>query len=267
MEILSFGMPPSARIIWASDVSRKTWEPRIAAASRAFAELERLTVVHEMRECTTMHASPKRLEQQIRDLAKQGLCFLPLRAVGAYNGFAHSHPPVEPGKDWNYYGVVARNAGILEAFAEATASSDHVAMGRLLGYPECCSKFFVDVWGRGYVDPVWQAAEKCGKRDGNHCLHLENSTWAVWQGFRYIGVRAVPHLPCSFDCKSSKTMAESWLDFGYKQNIHGIADIEKLLQLSCEWDCYKGIAQIRTDHFMIVTNSVTCFPRHIVRKA
>jgi hypothetical protein len=259
MNLLQFSMPPSARTVWASAVARKEWEPKIQRAASAYYQLERLTVREGLRECTTFHASPDRIESEVRALAKQGLCYLPMRKVGNYSGFAHSHPPVIQGKPWSFYGVIGRNAQSLEAFADASDKGDHMAIGKLLGYPECCASFFSKVWTAGYVDPIFQAATVNG--------HPTEAVWEsslIWPGYRYIGVRLSPHLPCSCNCAESIKMAERWLSIG-----HGlpIPDLLEVLSLPCEWDCLKGVAQITTPYFRIVTNSIPCYPRHIVRKS
>src|SRR5512138_1439778 len=102
-------MPPSARIVWKTQEGRDVWQPKIRRASHVYNQLERLTVMDGVRSCTTFHASPERIEDELRGLSRDGLCFLPIRKVGSYSGFAHSHPPVIEGQPWGYYGVISRN--------------------------------------------------------------------------------------------------------------------------------------------------------------
>jgi hypothetical protein len=257
MNLLKIKIDPFVRTIWKSLDIRKEWEPKIALACSAYNRLERMTVAKGMRICTTAHIDPDKMEASILDLANSGLSFLPIYRVGAYQGYAHTHPPVIPGKPWTWYGVVAKSAEQAAEFVNATKHNDHLKMGELLGYPKCCTEFFADVWPQGFIDPIWQSAGE--KSD------IENSI--LWYGYRYIGARLIPHLSCSFTCEESLKLATSWIELGIAEQIKGIDELLELLSLPCEWDCFKGIAQIKTDYFRIVTNSVPCDERHIVRKS
>jgi hypothetical protein len=61
---------------------------------------------------------------------------------------------------------------------------------------------------------------------------------------RWLGVRAVPHLPCRFDCGPTVEFAESLLGRG-----QGCADevdwLEEILSWSVEWSALHGIAGIK----------------------
>jgi hypothetical protein len=279
MKLLDFSMPPFARTVWASQEIEKEWRPKLALASQAYERLEYETVVHGLRACTTAHCTPDDMVRRIQFYAKKGLMYHPLQQVGAYTGFAHTHPPVIPGKPWTWFGVVAKDPLDAYTFAEASALTedsagkeiDHSTIGTLLGYPECCRKFFTDVWAAGYVDPVWQQAENCeGEyvvKKEEHLIQLSKETpWETSPLLRYIGVRIMPHIPCSHDCKPSLVIARSWLDLGRELAIPGMEELEQFLRMPVEWDCLKGIAYVSTPIFKIETNSMTCYPRHVVQK-
>ena len=256
MKLISgIDMPPSARIQWKSAESRAEWEPIIKQAVQAYNVAELETVRHGWRRCTTMHFNPNSMTEDINKL--KGLAYLPITRVGCYQGFAHRHPAVESGKPWNYYGVVGKTAEDAWDFVEATRVGDHGKMGDLLGYPKCCQEFFSTVWMAGFIDPVWQAAEKTeGAKIAGNTVGISSST--LFDGLRYIGVRMVPHLPCSFSCKESQEISDRWGELPGMQNTY------YLLSLPTTWSCLNGLAIVSTPHFQVVTNSNPCNPIHIV---
>lgn len=264
MELLKhIDIAPCARMQYPNAASRAEWGPRIQAASRVYYELEEATIIAGMRKCTTRHVSPERMDEELRRLADRGLMFLPLQRVGSYSGFAHYHPPVISGQPWSWYGPVAARPEDAATFARATASGDHDTIGDLLGYPKCCREFFNTVWRAGYVDPVWQQAEKY--RTGKYTAAIPDQRAArLTQTLRYIGVRLAPHLPCSYDCADSHRMADEWEALGRKIDPDGMDALLRLLAVPHTWDCLKGVAIITSPHFRIVTNSVPCAQRHVM---
>jgi hypothetical protein len=125
-----------------------------------------------------------------------------------------------------------------------------------------CSKFFREVWMAGYIDPVWQAAAACGKCKGE-IVNMASSS--IFTGLRYIGVRLIPHLPCSFRCAESIAMSHQWIELSEKLQIPGRIELIELLTMPLEWNCFKGIAEITTRHFRVVTNSTPCYPKYTVK--
>ena len=248
-------LPPFARTQWKNAESREEWGPVVKLATQAYNRAELETVRQGWRRCTTMHFNPNSMTEDIKRL--KGLAYLPITRVGCYQGFAHRHPAVEDGKPWNYYGVVGKTVEDAWAFVEATRVGDHGAMGDLLGYPKCCQDFFSTVWMAGFIDPVYQAAERTegAKIEGNTVVIPSSATF---DGLRYIGVRMVPHLPCSFSCQGSGEIAEKW------QLLEGMDTVAKLLALPITWSCLNGIALVSTPHFQVSTNSNPCYPIHIV---
>lgn len=269
--IPNFDMPPSCRTIWTSPEAQQIWEPRVALASRAYWKLERETVKAGIRRCTTTHVNPDRMADEMRDLAKDGLTFLPRLKVGSYNGFAHRHPPVEPGKPWNWYGPIGSSVESARAFVEAEEQSDHRAIGDLLGYPKCCQEFFSTVWMAGYVDPVWQAAERTDAdyfkmRTGNVAELSGPGMHMTWSGSRYNGLRLAAHIPCSYSCESTRRMSSLWIQLGRDLGVPGIEELIDLLNMPTEWNALHGIAWVTTPIYRVVTNTVACTEKFVVRK-
>ena len=78
--------------------------------------------------------------------------------------------------------------GEAKALAIAYLKQDDATVGDLLGYPPCCRAFFLKTWAAGALDTTAQMA---GTGNGP----IECNILGRW-----MGVRFVPHLPCSWDC-------------------------------------------------------------------
>lgn len=270
-DLMHMHMPPFARIQWADPAYEAVWGPRINRISQVFHRLEVLSVAAGLRRVATAHFRPEDLPRGVMELARMGLSYLPLRQVGAYTGFAHYHPPVEPGKPWTYYGVVGRPED-LAAFAEATDRGDHSALGELLGYPACCRTFFSEVWTAGFVDPVWHAAQNAllegaeVVEEGPRLLHLKGHYPEVLPVLRYIGVRLVPHIPHSLRCEASRRMAQDWMALAREEGLGEEVDwAYEMLGWAMEWSVLHGIAEVRTPYFKIATNSIASKEKWTVR--
>lgn len=264
-------MHPFARVQWADPAYEATWAPRIARVAAAFHRLELLTVEAGIRRVATLHFRPEDLPRGVAELARKGLSYLPLRAVGTYSGFAHYHPPVEPGKPWTYYGVVGRPEDVT-AFAEATERGDHAALGELLGYPACCRAFFSEVWTAGFIDPIWQGAKNAALEgaevveEGERLLHIRGHYPETLPVLRYIGVRMVPHIPHSFRCEASREMARAWAEVARAEGLGGEVDLAlEMLGWGMEWSVLHGIAEVKTPYFRIWTNSMPSRGKWVVR--
>jgi hypothetical protein len=74
--------------------------------------------------------------------------------------------------------------------------------------------------------------------------------------WRFFGVRAVPHLPCSFVCPGSLLLADVMRDAFSAMGYH--REWEELLEIlswSVEWSALHGIAEIRTPLVKVSTRT------------
>ena len=275
MKLLDIHIPPMARTQWVSSTAKNEWQSRVWKAQKCYHKLEIETIRAGLRRCTTAHLRSDHLAEDMRMWAQRGLTALPTTQIGMYNGFAHAHPPVVEGQPWQWYAPVGATAADAEAFAHASDIGDHRAIGDLLGYPKCCQDFFTEVWGAGYVDPVWHAAENTDenyirsslKTEKSRTLRLKKSVnHGLFQGLRYVGIRLAPHLTCSNTCEPSSQLVRDWTQVAVDAKLEGLEDLMYLLQMPVRWSCLKGIAIVDTPIFRIVTNSMPCFPEYVVEK-
>ena len=144
-------------------------------------------------------------------------------------------------------------------------------MGQLLGFPACCIAFFRRVWvNDGCVDTTWAMAANSGSAsEDGRLIEVESSTPfqanILW---RWMGVRAVPHLPCSFACPHTVDFANRLMGLGRDL---GFADemewIEEILNWPASWSALHGIAQVKTPVLKVSTRTDATAHEFVVRRA
>lgn len=230
-------MPDFARIIWHSADARAVWGPRLSEVSQAWVGIERWSVVEGVRAACLTSVEPEALPEQSAWAAAHGLILLPLVRTGSAS-YSATPKSVRANEPWNYRCVLTR-VEHLPRWTAAWAVSDNGTIGQLLGYPRCCVEAFEREWVQGgSIDTTWATAD--GQSDVSGPLEANIL-------LRWVGVRAVPHLPCSFACEASAAMGRKLLAVGRK---YGAAEqvewLEEMLQWPVEWSALHGIAEIRT---------------------
>lgn len=89
-------------------------------------------------------------------------------------------------------------------------NENSMKFGELLGYPECCTKFFKEnkrEQSKKQMDFVLPALDK-----------LEPFPYVNNVCFRYFGPEILSHFPCSFDCEKSKELGSKYLEIIEKYN-------------------------------------------------
>jgi len=255
-------VPAFSRLAWVSSAARAAWEPTIARASTLVNELEVLSVLAGHRPCAWQQIPEKDFLFTLAKLMAMGLLVLPVKKVGASPaGFAHYHEaPRNDGTD-NVCFIVAKRFEDAVGYRLAFEAGDHEKQGHYLGFPPCCTKFFSEWWTKGYIDPIWQAAENSGGAD-SFCIQdipncdrvrVKKHPWSNPM-LRYAGVRVCFHIPCSFSCAA--TIAEAERRVGLAEDKGPLQAFERLLRMPMSWDVLAGTAVVRTPLFYIITSSV-----------
>ena len=214
-----------------SSAARFLWEPRISSIGAHFAAAERASVEMGIRSAAIQTLSPEQLIYLSKQAAERGMVATPLIRQGR-NGFGYSASSLAPEASgcWDYR-VAVTTMGAAGAFVEAWQKGDDETMGRLLGYPECCCRFFAQTWGIGSVDPTWEMADHgAGAIEANILL-------------RWLGVRYVPHLPCGFRCEGTVELGLKLREL-MPQRERGWMD--ELLSMPMLWSSLHGIGEVVT---------------------
>jgi 2-polyprenyl-3-methyl-5-hydroxy-6-metoxy-1,4-benzoquinol methylase len=236
MKRLNFVLPEWTRIIWNSSDAQAVWEPRIRQISNAFLTIEKQTVLEGIKpswlttmsvdEYTSTHQSIENTPFSVQILDK----------IAAAQSYTSASRPFVEGQPYDYRVVLTRREN-LAAWSTAWAHNDNQIIGQLLGFPKCCRDFFEKYWVKEqFLDTSWPMS-LVGTQGPKECNIL----------LRWLGVRAVSHLPCSFDCVETYRMARTNIEWGYQ---HGLSQemewLEEMLDWPVQWSALHGIAEIRT---------------------
>ena len=242
------------RIGWVSEAARAEWEPKLERIRRAWTDAEWLSVAMGVRDCALVAFPRAELARFAARFAEHGLS-----AVDA------------PLPESTRPGWLFVLAGALDAVREAReawiARSDE-RLGQLFGYPECCRRFFTKVWtDLGCRDTTWHMAVNSAPLSGDIVdiraagEELANILW------RWLGVRAVPHLPCRFTCDASNAFAKRMLGVLEEMNCHAEGEwIREILGWPAEWSALHGIAEIKTPILRWSTRTDATGRKLVVRK-
>lgn len=228
-----FRLPDWTRVSWATGQAEAVWAPRIQRAASIWQLIERESVLAGLRRAALQHVSPEDLPAASALAAQAGLVLTPLAREGVAASYSASARAVNGGP-WQYRVALTRPE---HAAAAAAAWGDDEALGRLLGYPPCCRAFFRRVWvAEHWVDTTWAMAAEGSDGPPEASVLL-----------RWLGVRLVPHLPCSFRCGPSAALggqlAQLGCDLGYAEEVRWLLD---MLRWPAEWTALHGVGLLTT---------------------
>ena len=246
---LTHVLPDFTRISWVNDRARATWEPRISRIGSAWADIEWRSVASGIRRCALTSVASDQLLNRTAAWAAAGFSTLPVAMSGTSAGYASTSIAPRVGEPFEYRVAVGALADVA-ALKAAMDTGDDGTMGRLLGFPDCCIEFFREVWvNDACVDTTWPMAANGGRVDATGHL-IEIDAEAPFQAnilWRWMGPRAVPHLPCSFACGASVDFANRLMALG-RELGHGaeMEWLEEILNWPASWSALHGIAEVKT---------------------
>ncbi len=268
-ERLPFSLPDFTRLSWASERARDVWQPRIERITKAWLEIEWRAAAANVRACAVRPMWLRDLVAEAPVWAEAGLGALPLALEGAgdsdYSAVSESLRVDGPFRVRVVIGAIED----LAAFKRAWDDADQHRIGSMLGYPPCCREFFHDVWvEKGMVDPTWPMAVASAGAD-EETRHVEiggppevNILW------RWMGVRAVAHLPCRSDCDASVELGRRMLAVGREAGFEEEVDwLLEILSWPLEWSALHGIAEVKTPVLKVTTMTDATPYEYVVRRA
>jgi len=260
----NFNIHSFSRTVWLTKKAREVWEKPLRDITQLVQELEVLSVVEGHRLCSWQTIPSEQVLEQAKKWANLGLVALPVKEVASFQGFAHRHETPAPGGPKSVCFVVSRDIKNCVQYQEAFDAGDNITQGRLLGFPECCCKFFEESWKSGCFDPMWQAAQRSlvienGERFVKIAAHPHSNAL-----LRYAGVRVGFHIPCSFNCQETVRVASTRMELARKRDESLSVLLEALLQMPMRWDVLHGLAVIKTPIFYLVVQSVPTTERYVV---
>lgn len=269
MKRLSFELPEFIRISWVSDTDREVWEPRIDRIIKAWREVEWLSVAEGIRQCATISVSPEYLVSVGEKAVKKGLFVLPLGYQGVQNySYSNENLGKTPTEQFLLNVVIGKSQDVLKFKSVSETASDYELIGKLVGYPPCCQEFFRQVLEEGNADATWSMAVATTPPLTENDVSIEiTSSPFVNLFWRWLGIRPIPHFPCSFNCKHSLDMARNYIsigrEFGYSDEMDWLLTI---LSWPVQWSALHGIAEIKTPILRLSTKTDATPIKYEVRR-
>jgi hypothetical protein len=263
---LPFVLPDFNRHSWTSELMREVWEPRIARIVRAWVDAEWRSVAEGVRDCGLLWISPDLLPTLIPQWEAAHLSAIQLKIEArnlTFNGAV-------PTKTAGMICVVLGPLDKIQDLSRAWAGADHERVGVLLGYPRCCRTFFHEVWvDQRCIDTTWEMGARTTSRGTDHTIQIEPPAGVpplaniLW---RWLGVRAVPHLPCRFDCSESIALGTRLLEIADKAGYHEeVRWISEILAWPVEWSGLHGIAELKSPLFKLSTSTDATSEKWVVQ--
>ncbi len=245
-------MPDFTRRQWTSPEAREVWGPRLNRIGAAWVEIERHSVARGIRQAGLTNIAPDALANESAWAARNGLALVPLQMQARAALYSQSMRDPRPGEAWDYRAVYILPEHA-ERWVEAWNALDDSEMGRMLGYPECCRSFFARVWAtEGRVDTTWAMTGDPASGEADvRSVDPHNQILGRWAGYR-----AVPHLPCSWDCEPTREFGRTMLELGDRLGYETeMAWLREALSWPYEWSALHGIAEIRSPILRITTRT------------
>lgn len=258
MNRLDFKLYEWTKKSWTSQAARDEWESRITSVGQAFDNIESESVKYGIRDAFRTTVSPENLPSFTISMAKQGLNVIPTGRNGrSQETYSASFTPIND-NGWDYT-VLVTNRDIKDLPEEF----NDIAMGQLLGYPECCIEFFQKQWNEEhYIDTTWPMI----KNNQSDVAVVKDKKLYCNILLRWIGVRGVSHLPCSFDCDSTQELGKQYMELGQKLGYEEEVNyINEMLSWPVEWSALHGIAEIKTPIMKVSTNTDATGDKYTIR--
>jgi hypothetical protein len=181
--------------------------------------------------------------------------------------YSTTSAPVVPAQPFVFRFAVGAPADVI-AFKRAWDEDDQRTIGELLGYPGCCHEFFRTVWvEHAMVDTTWpMAVATAGPRANATTVEIAGPPTAniLW---RWMGVRAVPHLPCRADCQPTAELGKRLLAVGRAAGFAEEMDwTEEILSWPVQWSALHGIAEVTTPVLKVSTRTDATARAYVVRR-
>ena len=252
MNRLDFVTPEWTRVIWSNSVGKPIWEQRINRICSAWQNVEIAAICDGVRHAAIQFWEQNELVEKSHQCQMLGLTATVLDREKHSSSYSASSQSYIEGQPYHHRVVIAKNKDTT-AFISAWESRDDIKMGELLGYPYCCTTFFKKFWvGQGIIDPTW-----CMVSNDSSLVNIEETTPIECNILlRWLGVRLVPHLPCSFTCEETVRFGSKLELTARKSGFDSEWDwINELLSQPIEYSTLHGAAEIKTPLFKISTRS------------
>ena len=124
----------------------------------------------------------------------------------------------------NFFVYISKSHEFAEKAKILEEKNDHISLGKILGYPDCCVKFFSDNFpeeSKKKNDYVFPALKNSSVRK----FPFENNI-----AIRHMDISLLSHFPCSFNCEKSAEIGKRNLNVIQKISPQVSEIFEKMLK-------------------------------------
>ncbi len=254
------------QIEWLNETTRQLWESKIDEAAIAWKKIEIMSVAKRLRDAALLVCTPEDMVTLPRRMAFYDLAVVPLAGCAPIRHYQSRQVAADPQARMNYRAVVAR-LDIIDQFAAAWDNGDDDRIGVFLGFPQCCRAAFLEIWNHHRkMDPTWDMAIRS--------KGVAVAAWTEVKGhdeanllLRWFGIRAVPHLPCSFDCDFTMRAGRAFLRLGVDLGLgREVATIREMLSWPVQWCAFQQRAEVDTPIAKMITSTDATEVKRTVRR-
>ncbi len=251
------------RTTWVSDHAHSEWGPKRQSINKAFVRTEVGSVAMGVRPAALMILNAEELGRLLQWCKPRLLNAVPIDKIAAEGAGIRARRPV--GDEPFAYRVCVAGPHDIDAFVLAVQENQDERIGSLLGIPQCCRAFFNRVWNRDHkIDTTWAMAKNTSQKTSGAILKLQ-CDWRNNILLRWLGIRPVSYLPCSFDCAATRSMCDAFMSVMRHIGFSSEAEwIQEFLSWPTNWSALHGIAEIRNPVLKLSCNSDFTLERHEV---
>ena len=254
------------RMAWVSDKARDVWASRLAAVRASVRRAEWMSVVEGVRAGALLAVRTGELEDLQTAWTAHGLSWW---ALDPADDGLRRHWTAERAamriRDVRLV-AVAQKAGRPD-LETALARHDDSAVGGLLGVPGCCTASWMAPGGsREPLDPTWSYAGRLVRaQEEDETVRKVNGPETANVMWRWLGIRAVPYLPCSGGCAQSVSLAGELKRISRAGDASAPAWLDAILSWPAEWTALHGIAEVRNPILKFCVATDTTEGKYTVR--
>lgn len=265
MERLNFRLDDFTRVQWAPG-ARSVWEPKFQEVSNLYQNIEIMLVIQGVKPSALIVVAPENLAGLHKQIGGSPFSAIVLGQQGR-NGqsYAATTTAYIPGQPFDYR-VAITKPNLIDSWIDAWETHNDHLMGVLLGYPECCRKFFMKYWvEQNFIDTMWFQTLGTGVTDSENVIDVTPDPYCNVT-LRGLGLRWVSHLPCSFQCEETNAIGSATAKLIKSLYPSAYQTLSEALQWPVKWTALHGIAEITTPVCRIISRTDATTTKYVVRQ-
>lgn len=229
-------LPEWTRWAWSSMTEREYWKIIFDHVGSLRTHIEWLTLVEGIRPAIYQNIDPSQLLAKMQEMSAHGYAVIPITQVNKTGAYSSASSSFDANKPWEYRVIITKQERAHEIAKIPNLAQNNAKLGEILGYPLCCREFFLRTWGAGQVDTTWDQYAETGNANGPVEANM------LW---RWMNIRWVSHLPCSFQCTATVEIGRQTREAMRKHGlVEEIKAIDTILSWPTKWSGINGIAEI-----------------------